>query len=156
MKKTFLIIVFALVAAAAVVGCAGRPEAASTAADPDLVAAQMVKAAFRSEGIATVERVTNIDETLRLCNAADVAGKQLDAATAKRIEEANLKTVKWPSDGKYLGDWKQGEQIAQSGLEMEELEAFVLEKVQAGAPIAGTYPPSEPVRVEYEAWKKKR
>ena len=48
------------------------------------------------------------------------------------------------------------EQIAQSGLEMEELEAFVLEKVQAGAPIAGTYPPSEPVRAEYEAWKKKR
>jgi regulator of RNase E activity RraA len=48
------------------------------------------------------------------------------------------------------------QQIAQSGLEMEELEAFVLEKVQAGAPIAGTYPPSEPVRVEYEAWKKKR
>ena len=116
MKNTSLIIVCALVAAAAVVGCAGRPGAASTsAADPDLVAAQMVKAAFRSEGIATVERVTNIDETLRLCNAADVAGKQLDAATAKRIEEANLKTVKWPSDGKYLGDWKQGEQIAQSG-----------------------------------------
>ena len=116
MKKTFLIIVSALVAAAAVVGCAGRPGAASTAAaDPDLVAAQMIKAAFRSEGIATVERVTNIDETLRLCNAADVAGKQLDAATAKRIEEANLKTVKWPSDGNFLGDWKQGEQIAQNG-----------------------------------------
>jgi hypothetical protein len=32
----------------------------------------------------------------------------------------------------------------------------VLEKVQAGAPIAGTYPPSDPVRAEYEAWKKKR
>ena len=48
------------------------------------------------------------------------------------------------------------QQVAQSGLEMEELEAFVLEKVQAGAPIAGTYPPSEPMRAEYNGWKKKR
>ena len=48
------------------------------------------------------------------------------------------------------------EQVAQSGLEMEDLEAWVLEKVQAGAPIAGTYPPNEPMRAEYEAWKKKR
>ena len=48
------------------------------------------------------------------------------------------------------------EQIAQNGLEMEELEAFVLEKVQAGAPISGTYPPSESMQAEYHAWKKKR
>jgi regulator of RNase E activity RraA len=48
------------------------------------------------------------------------------------------------------------EQIAQSGLEMEELEAFVLEKIQGGAPINGTYPPSEPMLIEYHAWKKKR
>jgi sulfur-oxidizing protein SoxX len=88
--------------------------ARDTKAD-DKVAADMVRAAFRSEGIAKVERVTQIDETLQACNAADVAGKPLDAATMKRIEEANLKTVKWPSDGKFLGDWKQGEQIAQSG-----------------------------------------
>jgi sulfur-oxidizing protein SoxX len=26
-----------------------------------------------------------------------------------------MKTIKWPSDGKFLGDWKQGETIAQSG-----------------------------------------
>jgi regulator of RNase E activity RraA len=47
-------------------------------------------------------------------------------------------------------------QVAQTGLEMEELEAWVLEKIQAGAPIAGTYPPNEPMRAEYDAWKKKR
>jgi regulator of RNase E activity RraA len=48
------------------------------------------------------------------------------------------------------------EQVAQSGLDMEDLEAWVLEKVQAGAPIAGTYPPNETMRAEYESWKKKR
>ena len=46
-------------------------------------------------------------------------------------------------------------QVSESGLEMESLEAFVLEKVAAGAPLAGTYPPSEAMRAEYEAWKKK-
>ncbi len=104
----------ALAVAAAVVGCASLAPLPSTA-DLDRTAQDMVKASFRGQGIAQVERVTDIDETLRLCNAADVAGKPLDAATAKRIEEANLKTVKWPAGGKFLGDWKQGEQIAQSG-----------------------------------------
>jgi regulator of RNase E activity RraA len=46
-------------------------------------------------------------------------------------------------------------QVAESGLELERLEAFVLEKVAAGAPIAGTYPPDESTRAEYEAWKKR-
>ncbi|CAA9394882.1 MAG: Sulfur oxidation protein SoxX [uncultured Ramlibacter sp.] len=99
----------------AVVGCAGMGGSAPSGAELDKLTQDMVKAAFRSEGIAKVERVTAIDETLKLCNAADVAGKPLDAAVAKRIEEANLKTVKWPSDGKFIGDWRQGEQIAQSG-----------------------------------------
>lgn len=113
MKKTNIALSITIVSIAALVGCAASVKTA--AADPDQLAAEMVKKAFRSEGIATIDRVTNIDETLKLCNAADVAGKPLDADVAKRIEEANLKTVKWPSDGKFLGDWKQGEQIAQSG-----------------------------------------
>ena len=111
MKKTPLTLALSLLAAAAVVGCAGM----STGADADKLASDMVRNAFRTQGIAKVERVTAIDETLQACNAADVAGKPLDPAVAKRLEEANLKTIKWPSDGKFLGDWKQGEQIAQSG-----------------------------------------
>jgi regulator of RNase E activity RraA len=47
------------------------------------------------------------------------------------------------------------EQVAQSGLELEDLEAFVLEKMKAGAPLRGTYPPDEATRAEYESWKKR-
>ncbi len=47
------------------------------------------------------------------------------------------------------------DQIAKTGIEMEELESWVLEKVAAGAPLAGTYPPNDAMRAEYEAWKKK-
>ena len=101
----------AAVAVVAVVGCASVPGGA----EADKLAADMMKSAFRTQGIANVERVTQIDETMKLCNAADVAGKPLEPAVAKQIEAANLKTVKWPSDGKFLGDWKQGEAIAQSG-----------------------------------------
>lgn len=114
MKKKPAILALSLALALVAVGCATVGSGA-TGADADRIADDMVKSAFRTQGIAGIERVTAIDETLKACNAADVAGKPLDAAVAKRLEEANLKTVKWPSDGKFLGDWKQGEQIAQSG-----------------------------------------
>ncbi len=92
-------------------GCAQGPSVAELNALTD----QIVKASFRDQGYVKVERITATDETNRLCSEADVAGKPLDEATAKRIEAANLKTIRWPSDGKFLGDWKQGEAIAQSG-----------------------------------------
>jgi L-cysteine S-thiosulfotransferase len=109
--KKISITLLGMAIAAAVVGCGtmgGR-------ADVDKLTQDMVRSAFRSEGIAKVERVTATDETLQLCSAADATGKPLEPPVAKRIEAENLKTVKWPSDGKFLGDWKQGEQIAQSG-----------------------------------------
>ena len=81
----------------------------------DLRTADAVKSSFRTQGIASVDRVRNIDETNRVCSAADVAGIPLDAQTAKAIEAANMKTIKWPANGKFLGDWKEGEKIAQSG-----------------------------------------
>ena len=94
-----------------VAGCVTGP----SVAELNTLTDQIVKASFRDQGIAKVDRVLATDETNRMCSEADVAGKPLDEKTAKRIEEANLKAIKWPSDGKFLGDWKQGEAIAQSG-----------------------------------------
>ena len=110
--KKISITLLELAVAAAVVGCGTL---GGSGADVDKLTQDMVRSAFRSEGIAKVERVTATDETLKLCSAADAAGKPLEPAVAKRIEAENLKTVKWPAGGKFLGDWKQGEQIAQSG-----------------------------------------
>ena len=112
--------ILALVAAAALVaGCAGSGGSAGgstqSAAELDALTQQIVKQSFHDKGIVKVADVFRDDETTRLCNAADVAGKPLDNATAKRIEELNMKTIQWPSDGKFLGDWKEGEKIAQSG-----------------------------------------
>jgi L-cysteine S-thiosulfotransferase len=106
-QKTTL---FAIAATALVVGCAGVPGAV----DLDKLTADIVKASFRDEGIVKAS-VLDTDETNRVCSAADVAGKPLDEDTVKRIEAINLQTVKAPPNGKYLGDWKEGEKIAQSG-----------------------------------------
>jgi sulfur-oxidizing protein SoxX len=75
---------------------------------------EAVKTSFRDQGIVKAS-VLNTDETNLACSAADVAGKPLDKKRAKEIEAMNLKTIKWPSDGKFVGDWKQGEALAQSG-----------------------------------------
>ena len=91
-------------------GCTSSP----SGADYDKLTADMVKASFQDRGIAKVDRLQQ-DEANRLCSATDVAGKPLDEKTTKAIEAAELKTVKMPSDGKFLGDWKEGEKIAQSG-----------------------------------------
>ena len=80
----------------------------------DKLTAEIVKASFRDQGIVKAS-VLNTDEANKLCSAAEVAGKELDANIAKSIEAANLKMVKWPTDGKFVGDWKEGEKLAQSG-----------------------------------------
>lgn len=103
---------FALLPAAAVVlaACTSSP----STADYDKLTADVVKASFQDKGIAKVDRLV-LDDANRECAAADVARKPIDEKTAKAIEAAEMKTIKWPSDGKFLGDWKEGEKIAQSG-----------------------------------------
>ena len=59
--------------------------------------------------------VLETDESNRACSAADVSGKPMDEAMVQAVEEANLKTVQWPANGKYLGGWREGEKIAQGG-----------------------------------------
>ena len=104
---------FLPVALAALAGCSAGPVGMSQA-ELDQLADRMIKQSFRSEGIATVARLDQ-DAAQRECSAADVAGKPIDPELGKQIEAANLKTVRWPADGKFLGDWKQGEAIAQNG-----------------------------------------
>jgi len=93
------------------VGCASVP----STLDFKALTQQIVKASFRDEGIVKASILANIDESNQVCSEADANGKPLDEKTAQAIEAANLKTIKWPSNGKFLGDWKEGEKIAQNG-----------------------------------------
>ena len=58
--------------------------------------------------------------------------------------------------GRRVHPARGGRQVAAHGLEQEELEAFLLEKVRDGAPLPGTYPPNEQTLAEYETWKGRR
>jgi regulator of RNase E activity RraA len=42
-------------------------------------------------------------------------------------------------------------EVAEQGLEQEQLEAFVNRKIHAGEPLWGNYPPGEEVKAEYKA-----
>ena len=97
--------------ALAIAGCAAMQPGPSDA-EARAKAADMMKASFKERGQAKLDRLVQ-DETQALCS--QYAGKELPKDVAKKIEEANLATIKGPSDGKYLGDWKRGEQIAQRG-----------------------------------------
>lgn len=75
-------------------------------------AEEVMKASFKDRGQAKVDRL-NQDETQAACSKY-FAGVPKDVA--KKIEAANTKLIKYPADGKLMGDWKEGERIAQSGV----------------------------------------
>ncbi|MBA4255252.1 MAG: sulfur oxidation c-type cytochrome SoxX [Polaromonas sp.] len=108
MKKTIAMTLplVAIVLAGCTTGGAG--------VDYDKLTQEVNKASFKDHGLVKVERL-NQDQAMALCSAADVAGKPVDEQTAKAIEAAAMKTIQWPADGKFLGDWKEGEKSAQSG-----------------------------------------
>jgi L-cysteine S-thiosulfotransferase len=98
----------AIAAAALVAGCAMTP----SAQDIDLATNQAMKSSFRDQGDAKLDRLV-LDASNQACS--DAQDKSVDEKLAKSIEEANLKTVKFPADGKLLGNWAEGERIAQNG-----------------------------------------
>ena len=87
---------------------AGAQQSGSLEAQVD----KMMKDSFTSKGIATIDRLEQ-DKANDACS--DALGKPLAPEVAKAIEAENLKTVKMPSDGNFLGDWKEGEKLAQNG-----------------------------------------
>ena len=80
-----------------------------TPADSDRISA-LLKRDFHERGQARMDRIPT-DELQRACNQnADNPPAEL----ARRLEEAQLKAIPFPS-GSLLGSWQAGERIAQSG-----------------------------------------
>ncbi|HTQ00721.1 MAG TPA: ribonuclease activity regulator RraA [Casimicrobiaceae bacterium] len=48
------------------------------------------------------------------------------------------------------------DEVAEQSEEQEKMEAFILERVQGGAKLAGTYPPSEETKAAFAEWRKQR
>ncbi|MBI5718037.1 MAG: sulfur oxidation c-type cytochrome SoxX [Burkholderiales bacterium] len=90
----------------AVAGCASLPSPEQL----DAQATAAVLASFREQGIAKTDRVKQ-----DLGQSACSSDKPPSDALARQIMAQALATVKWPAGGQYLGDWREGEKIAQNG-----------------------------------------
>ena len=91
--------------AALLASCATGPQ------DPRSDALSMMQRDFKAQGIAGVDRLKQ-DELQAACNKhGDNPPKEL----ATKLQNAQYAAIKWPADGKFLGDWKAGEKIAQNG-----------------------------------------
>lgn len=101
-------------AVVALAGCALAP----SPAELDRQALSVMKASFRDQGIAKIDRL-NQDLGQQACSAPTPPS----AEVAKQIEAASLASVKPPSGGQYLGDWRVGERLAQNGRGMTWTDA---------------------------------
>jgi len=48
------------------------------------------------------------------------------------------------------------DEVAEQGEEQEKMEAFILERVQGGAKLAGTYPPNDETKAAFAQWRKQK
>ncbi len=90
-----------------VAGCATR----TSDSEAERAVAGMIKASFKTRGQASVDRLKQ-DEVQALCSKH--AG-ELPKDASDAIEKAQQATIRYPSSSKLIGDWRQGERIAQSG-----------------------------------------
>ena len=105
-------------AAALTLGCTSMAPPLPPPAELDAQASAMIKAAFRAEGIAKLDRLQQ-DLGQRACSS----DQPPPAAVARQIEAEALAGIKWPSGGIYLGDWREGEKLAQNGRGMTWTDA---------------------------------
>jgi sulfur-oxidizing protein SoxX len=107
MKKSTLMIAGLSVVLA---GCATM----YSAAEYEKMAKDAVLASFSDKGIAKKDRV-NQDAINAACSAAEMNKAPLSGELNRKLEQAEFQTIKYPADGKFFGDWKAGEKLAQSG-----------------------------------------
>ena len=72
----------------------------------------MLKASFKERGQAKLDRLDQ-DDMQRLCS--QYQGKPMPKDVSDKLEKAQQALIKYPADGNFLGDFRSGERIAQSG-----------------------------------------
>jgi len=128
MKKTTITLA-ALTASLLVGACASNMQSSGNQYREKAIA--MMKTDFKAKGIAGLDRLEE-DKVMAACNASGNAPAP-DVAT--RLQAEQLATIALPADGKYLGDWKEGEKTAQRGRGMTWADEK--DKTRRGEPNGG-------------------
>ena len=100
--KNFSIV---LVAAAALASTAVLAQQPASPVDA------MIKTAFPGAPEQFVPRLSQ-DETMKQCSATN---NNPTKAVADEIRKREAAAIEYPADGKFIGDWKKGEALAQNG-----------------------------------------
>jgi sulfur-oxidizing protein SoxX len=82
----------------------------------DAEVVKTLKESFSARGIARLDRLDQ-SELQKACT--EYARSEMPKPLREKLERAALETVRYPADGKYLGDWKAGEKVAQTGRGMQ-------------------------------------
>jgi sulfur-oxidizing protein SoxX len=112
MKKTLWIAAVAS-PVLALLGCAGMQGLSD--ADAAKKAQDVMRASFVTSGIASADRL-NQDAVQKTCTT--YAGKEVPAEVAQSLQKAQLDAIVLPAEpdtSKWLGNWREGEKIAQNG-----------------------------------------
>ncbi|NML34122.1 ribonuclease activity regulator RraA [Paraburkholderia antibiotica] len=59
-------------------------------------------------------------------------------------------------DGVVVIPRKMADEVTEAAAAQEQLEAFLTERIRAGAALPGTYPPNEATKAAFEEWNKRR
>jgi|TARA_B110000483_G_C18203396_1_gene546359 sulfur-oxidizing protein SoxX len=67
---------------------------------------------LQSKGPVQMEHFLTLDATQKMCSGLNV---DINSGEASQLMSKALAQIQYPADGIYIGDWKKGEEIAQSG-----------------------------------------
>jgi sulfur-oxidizing protein SoxX len=104
MKATILFIAGATILA----GCATQ----LSESERQMRAERMFKEGFSKGNQEMAARVVQQDETQALCSKYP---RGVPEAIASKIEKSQQATIRYPASGNLMGDWREGEKIAQDG-----------------------------------------
>ncbi len=124
MNKHPSLIAVVTAVAVLITGCAVLP----APAELDRQAASVIKAGFRDQGIAKVDRIQQ-DLGQSACSSEQPPSE----AVADQVTAQAKASVKWPAGGQYIGDWREGERIAQNGRGMTWTDTSTATKDNGGS-----------------------
>lgn len=89
------------------------PSVHAAGADPgDDAFRAMLQNSFHDKGGVTVASILQQDAVQKFCSRPRGAPA---GAEMERLQAEQAAQVRFPADGRYLGDWREGEKIAQNG-----------------------------------------
>lgn len=104
--KNFILL---LLTATIVTGCAANAPGKDYRAEM----LKLLKSDFESKGSVSLDKFMMQDDAQKFCSSLE--GQEATLDELAKIRESQFESVKYPTDGKYLGDWKAGNAIASNG-----------------------------------------